>query len=69
MKNMKKIKQKLVRTEGSSQHDVNKYLDGGWTVKEFKPVTLSLGGSLSGTAETFCYVLLQKTYESKDEKA
>lgn len=38
------IRQKLIRTEGESQKDVNKYLDEGWLVKDYKIVTLTLGG-------------------------
>lgn len=60
------IRHKLIRTEGESQKEVNKYLDEGWKVKEFKPIILTLGGgAFGGKAETYCYVLLEKDY--KDE--
>ena len=60
------IRQKLIRTEGESQKEVNKYLDEGWQVKEFKPITLTLGGgAFGGKAETYCYVLLEKDEEDE----
>lgn len=60
------IRHKLIRTEGESQKEVNKYLDEGWLVKEYKPITLTLGGgAFGGKAETYCYVLLEK--DDKDE--
>ena len=60
------IRHKLIRTEGESQKEVNKYLDEGWLVKEYKPITLTLGGgAFGGKAETYYYVLLEK--DDKDE--
>lgn len=51
------IRQKLIRTDGQSQEEVNKFLNQGWIVKEFKP--------LGGSCGTFCYVLLEKDEEDE----
>ncbi len=60
------IRNKLIRTEGESQKEVNKYLDEGWLVKDYKPITLTLGGGAwGGKAETYCYVLLEKDEEDE----
>jgi len=59
------IRQKLIRTEGESQKEVNKYLDEGWLIKDYKPITLTLGGAFGGKAETYCYVLLEKDEEDE----
>jgi len=57
--------QKVVITKNSNSDELNKLLDDGWTVKEFKPIAarIVMGGACTWSdkeGNVYCYYLLEK---------